>query len=424
MLDVRGLRSDPEGVAKQLETKGFDFDLEVFTRLESQRKDLQSATEQLQNERNTKSKAIGQAKAQGEDIQPLLDEVSGLGEKLDATKAQFDEVAAALDELLSGVPNLPHASVPPGQDEEDNVEVRRWGNIPEFNFEPADHVDVGAALGLDFESAAKLSGARFSVLRGQMAQLHRALIQFMIDHHTQQNGYTEVYVPFIVNAQSLYGTGQLPKMKEDLFRLEREPESYLIPTAEVPVTNLYREEIVDVDTLPIKHVCHSPCFRSEAGSHGKDTRGMIRQHQFEKVELVQVVHPSKSWDALESLTQDAESILQILELPYRVVTLCGGDLSFASAKTYDLEVWLPAQDTYREISSCSNFGDFQARRMQARFRNPETTKPELVHTLNGSALAIGRTVVAIIENYQDGEGRVAIPDALRSYLGGRTHLES
>lgn len=424
MLDVRVLRSDPAGVAEKLKVKGFEFELAAFSQLEEQRRTLQTAMEQLQNERNTKSKSIGQAKAQGQDIEPLLQEVSGLGERLEEAKAQFEAVAVQLDDLLHGVPNVPDESVPAGQDEADNVELRRWGSLPEFNFEPRDHVDVGADHGLDFERAAKLSGARFSVMQGQIAALHRALIQFMLDLHIEQHGYTEVYVPFIVNEQSLFGTGQLPKFGEDLFRLEREPASYLIPTAEVPVTNLYRDEILDIEQLPIKHVCHSPCFRSEAGSHGKDTRGMIRQHQFEKVELVQLVHPSQSWQALDALTADAEAVLQTLELPYRVVTLCGGDLGFASAKTLDLEVWLPAQRTYREISSCSNFLDFQARRLQARYRNPQSRKPELVHTLNGSALAVGRTVVAILENYQDGDGRVAIPDALRPYLRDQTHLEA
>ncbi len=423
MLDVRKLRADPEGVAQALLTKGFNFDTARYVQLESERRVLQQETETLQNERNTKSKSIGQAKARGEDIQPLLDEVGDLGARLDASKSRFEAVQAALQELLMAVPNVPDASVPAGADEEDNLEIRRWGNLPEFNFPPQDHVDLTDNGALDFDAAVKISGARYVVMRGQIAQLHRALTQFMLNTHINQHGYQEVYVPYIVNGDSMRGTGQLPKFAEDQFRIDQEQETYLVPTAEVPVTNIYRDEIVAAADLPIRHVCHTPCFRSEAGSYGRDTRGMIRQHQFEKVELVQLVHPDHSWDALEELTGHAEAILQALELPYRVVVLCGGDLGFASAKTLDLEVWLPGQDKFREIASCSNFLDFQARRMQARFREGDKGKPELLHTLNGSGLAVGRTLVALLENYQDGDGRVAIPDVLRPYMGNVTHLE-
>ena len=423
MLDVRKLRAEPEACAQALQVKGFDFDVANFVALEEQRKVLQNETERLQSQRNTISKSIGQAKAKGEDIQPILDEVGDLGSRLDASKAKFVELQAQIDTLLHAVPNLPHESVPAGRDESDNVELRRWGSVPEQNFTPKDHVDLTDGQGLDFDTAAKVSGSRYVIMHGAMAQLHRALTQFMLDTHTQQHGYNEVYVPYIVNADSLFGTGQLPKFKEDQFRLDQEQETYLIPTAEVPVTNIYRDEIVSEEVLPLKHVCHSPCFRSEAGSYGRDTRGMIRQHQFEKVELVQIVHPNNSWQALEELTAHAEAILQALELSYRVVNLCGGDLGFSAAKTLDLEVWLPGQDKYREISSCSNMLDFQARRMQARFRSPQGGKPELVHTLNGSALAVGRTLVAVLENYQDGDNKVAIPDVLRTYMGGLTHIE-
>ena len=420
MLDMKLLRQDPAAVAARLAVKGYRLDVEAFNALETERKRLQSETERLQNERNVKSKGIGQAKARGEDIQPLLDAVKDLGDRLDAAKAAFDEVQDRFRTLLAGIPNVPDESVPEGRDESDNLELRRWGELPSFNFEPRDHVDLGADGALDFETAAKITGSRFVVLRGVAARLQRALTQFMLDVHTGEHGYEEVYVPFIANADSLFGTGQLPKFAEDQFRLEGEDDYYLIPTAEVPVTNMYRDTILPAEALPVRHVAHTPCFRSEAGSYGRDTRGMIRQHQFEKVELVQLVAPETSWDALDALTGHAEAILRKLELPYRAVVLCGGDLGFSAAKTIDLEVWLPAQNAYREISSCSNFRDFQARRLQARYRDPETGKPELVHTLNGSGLAVGRTLVALLENFQDGDGRVHIPDALRPYLGGES----
>ena len=422
MLDARQVRQDPQKFADALKVKGFDFDVERFSSLEAERSRLQQTSEQLQNERNTKSKSIGAAKSRGEDIAPLVAEVGDLGERLDAAKAEFEKVRDELQTLLNAVPNVPHESVPAGNSEDQNVEIARWGEPPEQNFEPMDHVDLSANGGLDFETAAKISGSRFVVMRGQFAKLHRALTQFMLDVHTQEHGYEEVYVPYIVNSDSLFGTGQLPKFAEDQFKLDQEQETYLIPTAEVPVTNIYRDEILNAEDLPIRHVAHTPCFRSEAGSYGRDTRGMIRQHQFEKIELVQLVHPSESWNALDELTGHAEKILQKLELPYRTMVLCGGDLGFSAAKTIDLEVWLPGQDAYREISSCSNFLDFQARRMQARFRNPETDKVELLHTLNGSGLAVGRTLVAVLENYQDGDGKIAIPDVLRNYMGGATHL--
>ena len=422
MLDAKILRADPEGVAAALKKKGFDFDVDAFGRLEAQRRDLQQETEALQAERNSKSKNIGKAKAQGEDIAPLVAEVGDLGERLEAKKSEFQSLQDELQTMLMAVPNVPDASVPVGADEEDNEELHTWGSIPEFNFEPKDHVDLTEGV-MDFETAAKISGSRFVVLKGDVAKLHRALAQFMIDTHTDEHGYEEVYVPYVVNADSLRGTGQLPKFAEDQFKIDQENDTYLIATAEIPVTNMYRDEIIDAERLPIKHVCHSPCFRAEAGSHGRDTRGMIRQHQFDKVELVQIVHPDDSWRAFDELTSQAEEILKRLELPYRAVALCGGDLGFAAAKTVDLEVWLPGQNKYREISSCSNFLDFQARRMLARYRNAETGKPELVHTLNGSGLAVGRTLVAVLENYQDGDGKVAVPDALRSYLGNKTHLE-
>lgn len=423
MLDPKILRIDPEAAAAALGRKGFEFDVDHFRRLESERKRLQADTENLQNERNTKSKAIGKAKANGEDIEPLLAEVGDLGERLDAVKGQFAELQTELQGFLRAIPNLPHESVPAGTTEADNVELRRWGEPPAFNFVAKDHVDLGAGGALDFEAAAKVAGSRFVVMHGAVARLHRALTQFMLDVHTRDHGYDEVYVPYIVNSDSLMGTGQLPKFAEDQFELRGDDGYYLAPTAEVPVTNLYRDMILDAATLPIRHVCHTPCFRSEAGSYGRDTRGMIRQHQFEKVELVTLVHPDRSWQALDELTGHAESILQRLELPYRSVVLCGGDLGFSAAKTIDLEVWLPGQDAYREISSCSNFLDFQARRMQARYRDPVTGKPELVHTLNGSGLAVGRTLVAVLENYQDGDGRVHVPDALRDYMGGVRTIE-
>lgn len=421
MLDIRTLRADPEQIAQALAVKGYVMDISQFVQLEEQRKRLQSETEKLQNERNVKSKSIGQAKANGEDIQPLLALVGDLGERLDAVKAEFAAVQEKQQGLLMSIPNLPHSSVPAGRDENDNVELHKWGTPKSFDFEPLDHVDMTASGGLDFETAAKISGARYVVMRGNLARLQRALTQFMLDHHTQVNGYQEVYVPFIVNADSMRGTGQLPKAAEDMFRINGDTETYLIPTAEVPVTNIYRGEILQESDLPIRHVCHTPCFRSEAGSYGRDTRGMIRQHQFEKVELVQLVHPATSWDTLDTLTGHAEGILQTLELPYRAVNLCGGDLSFTSAKTIDLEVWLPSQQQYREISSCSNFLDFQARRLQARFRN-DAGDIELVHTLNGSGLAVGRTLVALLENYQTNNAKVTIPDALSPYLGGAQTL--
>jgi seryl-tRNA synthetase len=419
MLDPRLLRSDPQAVAVQLARRGFQLDTAVLQALEERRKSIQVETQQLQAERNARSKQIGKAKAAGQDIAPLLKEVEGFGEKLKACEQQLDGVHRELDDILLGIPNLPHESVPEGRGEEDNPEVRRWGNPTQFDFAPKDHVDLGETLGLlDFEAAAKLTGARFSVIQGPLARLHRALIQFMLDTHTREHGYRELYVPYLVNADSLRGTGQLPKFEADLFKTCGEMEYYLIPTAEVPVTNLARDTIVEADTLPLRFVAHTPCFRSEAGSYGKDTRGMIRQHQFEKVEMVQLVRPQDSWEALETLTGHAETILQKLELPYRVVALCTGDIGFSSAKTYDLEVWLPGQQKYREISSCSNFVDFQARRMQARWRNPATGKPELLHTLNGSGLAVGRTLVAVMENHQQADGSIRVPDALRPYMAG------
>lgn len=424
MLDTKIVRANPEAVAEQLAKKHFAFPVEEFNALEAQRREVQVLTENLQNERNTRSKLIGKAKASGEDIQPLLAEVQNLGDQLDAAKNQLNDVTVALDNLLLGVPNLPDASVPAGASEDDNVEVRRWGTPKEFDFEPQDHVALGERNGeLDFETAAKITGSRFAMMTGKMARLHRALIQFMLDVQTTEHGYTETYVPYMVNEDSLKGTGQLPKFGEDLFKVPfGDRQYYLIPTAEVPVTNIVRDVIVDEAKLPLKYTSHTPCFRSEAGASGKDTRGMIRQHQFEKVEMVQVVAPEKSWDALEEMTQHAEAILQKLNLPYRVVALCGGDLGFSSAKTYDIEVWLPGQNKYREISSVSNMTDFQARRLMARWRNPETGKPELLHTLNGSGLAIGRTLVAVLENYQTADGRVLVPEALQPYMGGITEL--
>jgi len=424
MLDTKIVRSNPEAVAEQLAKKKFEFPLALYNELEAKRRDVQVQTENLQNERNTRSKSIGKAKAAGEDIQPLLAEVQNLGDQLDAAKAELTAIADELDNMLMGVPNLPDASVPEGLDEDDNVEVRRWGTPREFDFEPLDHVALGEQDGgLDFETAAKLTGSRFAVMTGSMARLHRALIQFMLDVQTTEHGYTEAYVPYLVNEESLRGTGQLPKFGEDLFKVPfGDRQYYLIPTAEVPVTNMVRDTIVDADRLPLKFAAHTPCFRSEAGASGKDTRGMIRQHQFEKVEMVQIVDPATSWDTLEAMTGHAEAILQKLALPYRVVALCGGDLGFGAAKTYDIEVWLPGQDKYREISSISNMTDFQARRMLARSRNVETGKPELLHTLNGSGLAIGRTLVAVLENYQQADGTVIIPEALRAYMGGISQL--
>ena len=417
MLDPKLIRSDLNAVAEQLKKRGYDLDVSSIELLEKNRRDCQIRTEQFQNERNQRSKMIGKAKAAGEDIQPLLDAVAGLGESLDLAKKELDQVQNDMDAILWSIPNLPHESVPVGKDENDNVEIRRWGEPTKFDFEVKDHVDLGSGRGLDFETASKLTGSRFSVMRGGMAKLHRALTQFMIDLHTTEHGYEEVYVPYIVNRDSLRGTGQLPKFEEDLFCVDDEAGYYLIPTAEVPVTNLVRDEILKAEDLPVKLTSHTPCFRSEAGSYGKDTRGMIRQHQFEKVEMVQLVKPENAWDALEELTGHAEKVLQKLELPYRVMNLCTGDIGFSAAKTYDLDVWLPGQDAYREISSCSCFVDFQARRMQARWRNPETGKPELINTVNGSGLAVGRTLVAVLENYQQADGSIAVPDVLKPYMG-------
>ena len=426
MLDPRRVRDDLEGVTAGLARRGFVLDADHLASLESRRKETQVRTQELQNQRNSKSKGIGQAKARGEDIQPLLDEVAQLKGELEGAEQELGSIQEEMNQLMMGIPNIPHDSTPDGGGEEENVEIRRWGEPPVFDFEPKDHVDLGVDLkGMDFEVAAKITGSRFVVMQGEMARLHRALTQFMLDTHSAEHGYREVYVPYVVNTESLQGTGQLPKFKEDLFALgtagipeEQTRDYYLIPTAEVPVTNLVRGEIVDAADLPLRFVGHTPCFRSEAGSYGRDTRGMIRQHQFEKVELVQMVRPQDSYQQLESLTGNAERILQKLELPYRVVALCTGDIGFSAAKTYDLEVWLPGQSAYREISSCSNFEDFQARRMQARWRNPETGKPELLHTLNGSGLAVGRTLVAVLENYQQEDGSVVVPEVVRGYMGG------
>ncbi len=419
MLDIQWLRNDLASLTVRLASRGYAFDVVAFQCLEAERKTLQTRTQELQARRNALSKQVGIAKSKGEEAAPLLAEVAGLGDALKAAEEALGSLQKPLHELLMGIPNLPHESVPIGNDSEENEEVRRWGEPRRFDFAVRDHVDVGAALGLDFEAAAKLSGARFAVMKGGLARLHRALVQFMLEVHTQEHGYTEVYVPYLVNADSMRGTGQLPKFEADLFQVPRGEgdKLYLIPTAEVPLTNLLRNEIVEAGELPLKLVAHTPCFRSEAGSYGRDTRGMIRQHQFDKVELVQMVKPADSYRVLEELTGHAEAILQKLELPYRVMALCGGDLGFSSAKTYDLEVWLPGQSAYREISSCSNFEAFQARRMQARFRN-EKNKPELLHTLNGSGLAVGRTLVAVLENYQNADGSVAVPTALRPYLDG------
>jgi seryl-tRNA synthetase len=421
MLDAKLVRSQLHEVAERLATRGFQLDVVRFETLESQRKGVQTRTEQLQNERNTRSKAIGQAKARGEDIAPLLAEVDQLGSDLESGKRELEGLQLELDALLLNMPNLPDASVPVGADEEGNVEVRRWGTPRSFDFTIQDHVALGEQHGwLDFETAAKLSGARFALMRGPIARLHRALAQFMLNLHTGEHGYDEAYTPYLVQAGALQGTGQLPKFEEDLFKISREDQAdlYLIPTAEVSLTNIVAGEILDAKQLPLKLVAHTPCFRSEAGASGRDTRGMIRQHQFDKVEMVQIVEPGKSNEALEGLTGNAEKVLQLLGLPYRVLALCTGDMGFSAVKTYDLEVWVPSQDKYREISSCSNCGDFQARRMQARYRNPETGKPELVHTLNGSGLAVGRTLVAVLENYQQADGSIQVPDVLKPYMGG------
>lgn len=423
MLDPKRLRTELDDVAQQLKRRGFELDVNSIRALEERRKSVQTRTQELQNERNSRSKNIGQAKAKGEDIAPLLAEVADLGDQLKAAEQELTEIQGALEAITLGIPNILDASVPDGLSEDDNVAIRHWGEPAQLDFEPKDHVDLGLPHGwMDFDAASKLTGSRFIVMRGAMARLHRALIQFMLDTHTQQHGYRELYVPYMVNADSLQGTGQLPKFEEDLFKLDNERGYYLIPTSEVPVTNLVRDTIVDDAEMPLRFTSHTPCFRSEAGSHGKDTRGLIRQHQFEKVEMVQVVRPEESWDALEQMTGHAETILQKLELPYRVLALCAGDTGFSAAKTYDLEVWLPGQQKYREISSVSNTLDFQARRMMARYRNPETGKPELVHTLNGSGVAIGRALVAVVENYQEADGRIRIPEVLRNYMGGAEYL--
>ena len=422
MLDIQQLRNDLDHVVARLAARGFAFDTARFTGLEQQRKDLQTRTQDLQAKRNATSKQIGIAKSRGEDVAPIMAEVAGLGEELKAAEEALAKLQAELQGLLLNVPNLPHDSVPAGKSEADNVEVRKVGTPRTFDFEIKDHTDVGMPLGLDFDTGAKLSGARFTFMKGGIARLHRALAQFMLDTQTEQHGYTECYTPYMVNAETLTGTGQLPKFEEDLFSLaHNDSKLYLIPTSEVTLTNTVRDEIVPAESLPIKLTAHTPCFRSEAGSYGKDTKGMIRQHQFDKVEMVQIVHPEKSYEALEEMVGHAENILKALGLPYRVVSLCTGDMGFGAAKTYDLEVWLPAQDTYREISSVSNCEAFQARRLQARFRNAQG-KPELVHTLNGSGLAVGRTLVAVLENYQNADGSVTIPEALRPYMGGLTQL--
>ncbi len=423
MLDPKLLRTEFDEVAKHLSRRGLILDKKRFSDLEEQRKALQVQTEELQGQRNKNSKLIGQAKSKGEDVSEIVASMEQINQDLKTNEAKLEVVLGELQTWMYELPNLPDASVPDGNSEKDNQEVRKWGDIPNFDFEVKDHVDLGESLGgLDFETAAKITGSRFVTMQGGIAKLHRALIQFMIDMHTSEHGYEEIYVPYIVNAQSLTGTGQLPKFEEDLFKLHHENDYYLIPTAEVPVTNIWRDRIAKEEQLPIKYVCHTPCFRSEAGSYGKDTRGMIRQHQFEKVEMVQLVKPDASWRMLEELVSHAEKILQKLNLAYRVVTLCTGDLGFSSAKTYDIEVWLPAQNTYREISSCSNFQDFQARRLKARWKNPASKKPEHVHTLNGSGLAIGRTLVAVLENYQDKDGNITIPDVLKPYMHGMDKL--
>lgn len=424
MLDPHLFRNELDFVKQQLERRNFAFDAAAYEALESKRKEIQVKTQQLQNERNTRSKAIGQAKAKGEDIQPLLAAIEDLGEQHKAAEAELAEVLQEMAVLMEGIPNILDESVPNGKSEEQNVEISRWGDLPNFSFEPKDHVDLGEKLGgMNFEWGAKIASARFVVLSGKLARLQRAIIQLMLDTHTDEHGYGETYTPFLANAATLRGTGQLPKFEADLFKVNAEPALYLIPTAEVPVTNIVRDVIIDAKQLPLKYVCHSPCFRSEAGAYGRDVRGMIRQHQFEKVELVQIVSPETSQQAHEELTRHAEVILEKLKLPYRKMLLCAGDTGFSSAKTYDLEVWLPSQNQYREISSCSNFKDFQARRLQARWRNPETGKPELVHTLNGSGLAAGRTLIAVMENYQDEQGRIHIPEVLQTYMGDLKVIE-
>ena len=431
MLESKLLRGNIDFVVEQLNRRNFSFDVDEFNELENQRKKIQVQTQELQNLRNTKSKSIGQAKTSGESIEALLEEVSELGGKLDDAKAQLQEIQSKISEIVLSMPNIPHPSVPQGSTEDENEEVFSWPleGPTQFDFEPKDHVDLGEMHGIDFAAAAKISGSRFVVMTGKLAKLQRALTQFMLDHHTEKNNYQETYAPYLVNSDSLTGTGQLPKFEADLFKTHLHGEEgearalYLIPTAEVPVTNLVRDSILKESDLPLKYVAHTPCFRSEAGSYGKDTRGLIRQHQFEKVELVQISKPSESYNVLEELTNDAEGILQLLELPYRKVVLCTGDLGFSSAKTYDLEVWLPGQNAYREISSCSCFESFQARRMQLRWKNPETNESEFLHTLNGSGLAVGRTLVAVIENYQNADGTITIPKVLQSYMGRLTKIK-
>ena len=424
MLDPKRVRTQTEEIARRLAIKNFEFDIATFEQLEERRRAIQVRTENLQSEQNKRSKSIGKAKAAGEDIKPLLEEVESLKQQRGDAEDELRSVQESLNAFFAGIPNLPDDDVPPGASEDDNVETRVWGTPREFDFEPKDHVALGEQLkGLDFEKATQLAHSRFAVMRGQLARLHRALAQFMLDQHTLQHGYTEAYVPYLVNANTLFGTGQLPKFEEDLFRTAGDNPLYLIPTAEVPATNLVADTILDDAELPLRLVCHTPCFRSEAGSYGRDVRGMIRQHQFDKVELVHIVRPEESTQALEELTGHAEKILQLLELPYRVVTLCGGDMGFSAAKTYDLEVWLPGQGKYREISSCSNTRDFQARRMQARWRNPDTGKPEPVHTLNGSGLAVGRAMIAVMENYQQADGSILVPDVLKPYMGGVERIQ-
>ena len=424
MIDIQLLRKDVQGVAARLAARPFVLDVDVFQSIERERKEVQIRTQELQTQRNSLSKQVGALKAKGEDASAVMAQVSGFADEQKACEAQLAAIQARVDTLLLGIPNLPHESVPAGTSADGNVEVRRVGVPRQYVFEVKDHVDLGEAIGgLDFAVAAKIAGSRFAVMKGQIARLHRALAQFMLDTHTQEHGYTEVYAPYLVNAESMRGTGQLPKFEEDLFATfkGKDEKLYLIPTAEVPVTNLVRDEIVALESLPLKFVCHTPCFRSEAGSYGKDTRGMIRQHQFDKVELVQIAHPDRSYDCLEALTGHAETILRKLELPYRVVTLCSGDMGFSAAKTYDIEVWLPGQNAYREISSCSNFESFQARRMQARYRD-EKGKPQLVHTINGSGLAVGRTLVAVLENYQNADGSITVPAVLRGYMNAAEQI--
>ena len=422
MLDPKLLRSDLSQVAAQLARRGFVLDVAAFASLEERRKLLQIDADRLRAERNAGAKAVGHAKAQGQDAAPLLARGEALGAELQEVEKQLEGIQSQLTALQLGLPNLLHPSVPDGRDESANVEVRRWGEPRRFDFEPRDHVAIGENMGMDFEAAGRISGARFVVMSGNLARLHRALIQFMLDLHTSAHGYREAYVPYLVHAAALEGTGQLPKFEQDLFAVRGDPGYFLIPTAEVPVTNLVRDQIIAAELLPLKYAAHSPCFRSEAGASGKDTRGMIRQHQFEKVELVHIVRPDQSYEALEELTGHAKAVLKTLKLPYRVISLCAGDVGFGSAKTYDLEVWLPSQQRYREISSCSNCESFQARRMQARWRNPATGKPELVHTLNGSGVAVGRALVAILENYQNADGSVTVPSALARYMAGVSTL--